>query len=300
MGRVGLALITAILAVSTSSVFIRFAQAGAPSLVIAALRLSFATLLLAPIALTRHRAELRNLTRVDVSLGLVSGLFLAVHFGTWISSLEFTTVASSVVFVSTGPLWVALLSPVLLDERLRRAALFGLVLAFIGGTIVGSSDACTWKSGLQCPDLARVMQGRAMWGNFLALVGAWAVSGYLIIGRKLRAKISLIPYIFIVYGMAAIGLIAAMFMAGESPFGHPMSAYFWIFLLAAFPQLIGHSTYNWALRFIPASLVAITTLVEPIGSAILAYLILRETPTNGVLLGGVLILSGIYLTSRST
>jgi drug/metabolite transporter (DMT)-like permease len=139
-----------------------------------------------------------------------------------------------------------------------------------------------------------------MWGNFLALVGAWAVSGYLIIGRKLRAKISLIPYIFLVYGMAAIGLIAAMLMAGESPFGHPTSAYFWIFLLAAFPQLIGHSTYNWALRFIPASLVAITTLVEPIGSAILAYFILREMPTNGVLLGGVLILSGIYLTSRST
>jgi drug/metabolite transporter (DMT)-like permease len=139
-----------------------------------------------------------------------------------------------------------------------------------------------------------------MWGNFLALVGAWAVSGYLIIGRKLRAKISLIPYIFVVYGMAAIGLIAAMFISGESPFGHPASAYFWIFLLAAFPQLIGHSTYNWALRFIPAWLVAITTLVEPIGSAILAYFILRETPSHGVLFGGVLILSGIYLTSRST
>jgi drug/metabolite transporter (DMT)-like permease len=300
MGRVGLALITAILAVSTSSIFIRFAQAGAPSLVIAALRLSFAALLLAPIALTRHRAELQNLTRADVSLGLVSGLFLAVHFGTWISSLEFTTVASSVVFVSTGPLWVALLSPVLLNERLRRAAILGLVLAFIGGVIVGLSDACTWTNGWQCPDLARVMQGRAMWGNFLALVGAWAVSGYLIIGRKLRAKISLIPYIFIVYGMAAIGLIAAMLMAGESPLGHPAQAYGWIFLLAAFPQLIGHSTYNWALRFIPAALVAITTLVEPIGSAILAYFILRETPSSGVLFGGALILSGIYLTSRST
>jgi drug/metabolite transporter (DMT)-like permease len=299
-GKIGLALITAILAVSTSSVFIRFAQADAPSLVIAALRLTFATLMLAPIALTRHRAELRTLTRRDLSLGLVSGLFLAVHFGTWITSLEFTTVASSVVFVSTGPLWVALLSPFLLDERLRRAAILGLALALLGGAIVGLSDACTWKNGFQCPDLALVLQGRAMWGNFLALVGAWAVSGYLIIGRKLRAKVSLIPYIFIVYGMAAIGLSAAMFMAGETPFGHPTPAYFWIFLLAAFPQLIGHSTYNWALRFIPAALVAITTLVEPIGSAILAYFILRETPTNGVLVGGALILSGIYLTSRST
>ena len=294
------ALLTAILAVSTSSVFIRFAQQDAPSLVIAALRLTFATLMLAPIALTRPRAELLNLTRGDLSLGLVAGLFLAVHFGTWISSLEFTTVASSVVFVSTGPLWVALLSPVLLNERLKRAAIVGLALALIGGAIVGLSDACIWKNGLQCPDLGRVLQGRAMWGNFLALAGAWAVSGYLIIGRKLRTKISLIPYIFIVYGMAALGLIAAMFVSGESPLGHPASAYFWIFLLAAFPQLIGHSTYNWVLRYIPAALVAITTLVEPIGSAILAFFILRETPSNGVLVGGALILSGIYLTSRST
>ena len=100
--------------------------------------------------------------------------------------------------------------------------------------------------------------------------------------------------------MAAVGLIAAMFVSGESPFGHPASAYFWIFLLAAFPQLIGHSTYNWVLRFIPAALVAITTLVEPIGSAILAFFILRETPSNGVLVGGALILSGIYLTARAT
>ena len=296
---VPLAMFTAILAVSTSSVFIRFAQRDAPSLVIAALRLTFATLILAPLALTRHRQELRSLTRSDVLLGLVSGLFLAVHFATWISSLEFTTVASSVVFVSTGPLWVALLSPFLLNEHLSHVAMVGLSLAFVGGSLVGLADACTWNAGLQCPDIARVLQGRSMWGNFLALVGAWAVSGYLIIGRKLRAKISLIPYIFIVYGMAAAGLIVAMFASGETPWGHPLPAYFWIFLLAAFPQLIGHSTYNWVLRFIPASLVAITTLVEPIASAILAYFILRETPASGVIIGGALILSGIYLTSRS-
>ena len=296
---VPLAMFTAILAVSTSSVFIRFAQRDAPSLVIAALRLTFATLILAPLALTRHRQELRSLTRSDVLLGLVSGLFLAVHFATWISSLEFTTVASSVVFVSTGPLWVALLSPFLLNEHLSHVAMVGLTLAFVGGSLVGLADACTWNAGLQCPDIARVLQGRSMWGNFLALVGAWAVSGYLIIGRKLRDKISLIPYIFIVYGMAAAGLIVAMFASGETPWGHPLPAYFWIFLLAAFPQLIGHSTYNWVLRFIPASLVAITTLVEPIASAILAYFILRETPASGVIVGGALILSGIYLTSRS-
>jgi drug/metabolite transporter (DMT)-like permease len=294
------ALLTAILAVSTSSIFIRLAQADAPSLVIAALRLTCATLLLAPLALARHSAEIKSLTRTEFILGAISGFFLAVHFATWISSLEYTTVASSVVFVSTGPLWVALLSPVLLNERLTRAALFGLSIAICGGTIIGLSDACEWNSGLQCPELGQVMQGRAMWGNFLALAGAWTVSGYLIIGRKLRMKLSLIPYIFVVYGMSAVALIVIMFAAGYSPLGYPPQTYGWIFLLAAFPQLIGHSTYNWVLRYIPATLVAIITLVEPIGSAILAYFILRETPSNGVQLGGLLILVGIYLASQTS
>jgi drug/metabolite transporter (DMT)-like permease len=292
------ALLIAILAVSTASVLIRFAQADAPSLVIAALRLTCATLLLAPLALTRHRAELRGLRRGEIVLGVASGIFLAIHFATWISSLEYTSVASSVVFVSTGPLWVALLSPILLNEQLTHTAIFGLVLAILGGTIIGLSDACTWDKGLQCSELGQVMQGRAIWGNFLALTGAWTVSGYLIIGRKLRTKLSLIPYIFLVYSMSAIALIVLMVAAGQSPLGYPLHTYGWIFLLAAFPQLIGHSTYNWVLRYIPATLVAIITLVEPIGSAILAYFFLRETPPREVLLGGLLILVGIYFASR--
>lgn len=293
------ALLTAILAVSTSSIFIRFAQADAPSLVIAALRLTCATLLLAPLVWTRHREELQTLGRNEIIPGALAGIFLAVHFATWISSLEYTSVASSVVFVSTGPLWVALLSPVLLHERLTRAVMIGLAMAVLGGIIVGVSDACTWDAGPQCPELDQIMEGRAMWGNFLALAGAWTVSGYLMIGRKLRTKISLIPYIFLVYGMSAIALIVLMLASGHSALGYPARTYGWIFLLAAFPQLIGHSTYNWVLRYIPATLVAITTLVEPIGSAILAYFVLRETPSNGVLFGGLLILLGIYLASRS-
>lgn len=291
-------LTTAILAVSTSSIFIRFAQEDAPSLVIAALRLTFATLLLAPVVWSRHREELKSLTRNELLLGLVSGSFLAVHFATWISSLEFTSVASSVVFVSTGPLWVALLSQVFLGERLERSALLGLGIAILGGTVIGMSDACRWDRGLICPDLVQVMQGRTMWGNFLALAGAWTVSGYLIIGRKLRAKMSLLPYIFLVYGISAAVLIFFMLASGESPSGYPVRTYGWIFLLAFFPQLIGHSTYNWVLRYIPATLVAIITLAEPLASAILAYMVLSEVPSRAVLLGGLLILAGIYLSSR--
>lgn len=293
-------LLIAILAVSTASIFIRFAQAdGAPSLVIAALRLTFATLLLFPLALTRRRSELGALSRREILPGALSGIFLAIHFATWISSLEYTSVASSVVFVSTGPLWVALLSPLLLKERLSRAAIVGLGLALLGGTIIGLSDACAWENGLRCPDLSQIMQGRAMWGNFLALAGAWAVTGYLIIGRKLRTRMSLVPYIFVVYGMAALVLIAIMFAAGKSPLGFALGTYAWIFLLAAVPQLIGHSTYNWALKYMPAAFVAVTTLGEPIGSAILAFIILGERPAPLTIVGGGFILAGIYLAAKT-
>ncbi len=297
--RISLSLLTAIAAVSTASILIRFAQTDAPSLVIAALRITFASLVLAPIALTRHRGELKSLTRRELLLGLLSGVFLAVHFATWISSLEYTTVASSVVFVSTGPLWVALVSPMILKEHLSRAALVGLGLALLGGTIVGLSDACVWDHGLvACPSLSTALHGRAIWGNFLALIGAWAVTGYLVIGRKLRAKMSLVPYVFVVYGMAAIVLVAVMFATGESPLEYQPITYGWIVLLALVPQLIGHSTYNWALRYLPASLVATANLGEPIGSAILAYFILQETPTALTIFGGIFILTGIYLASR--
>ncbi|MDP1715917.1 MAG: DMT family transporter [Anaerolineales bacterium] len=292
------AIIFAILAVSTASIFIRFAQiGGAPSLVIAALRLTFATIILTPVALTQHKDEIKRFTRNEILLGAFSGIFLAVHFATWISSLEYTSVASSVVFVSTGPLWVALLSPMLLKENLARTAMIGLALSVVGGAIIGLSDACIWDGGLSCPALQNILQGRAMWGNFLALVGAWSVTGYLIIGRKLRARMSLVPYIFLVYGMAAMALTVIMFVSGNSPFGFTPQIYGWILLLAAIPQLIGHSTYNWALKYLPATLVAITTLGEPIGSAILAFFILDETPTLATIFGGVFILTGIYLSS---
>ena len=296
-----LLLLVAIVAVSTASLFIHFAQAeGVPSLVIAAIRLTAATLILAPIAWFRHRAELMHFTRRDLVVGAISGFFLAIHFATWISSLEYTSIASSVVLVSTGPLWVAILSPLFLNERLTRITIFGLVLALVGGTVIGLSEACITQNGLQCPQLSQALQGRAMWGNFLALCGALAVSGYLLIGRKVRASqsASLIPYIFLVYGTAAVVLMVFMFAAENTPLGYSSAAYGWIFLLAVVPQLIGHSTFNWLLKYLSATMVAVTTLAEPIGSAVLAYIFLKESPSRAVLIGGALIFTGIFLISR--
>ncbi len=253
---VTIAILGGILAVSTASIFIRFAQQDAPSLGVAAYRLALASLILAPLAWTRYRAELRSLTRREVWLGLLSGFFLALHFATWISSLEYTTVASSVVLVTTTPLWVAWLSPLILREPNGKTVVIGMLLALAGGAIVGISDSCTWQAGLVCPPLATFVRG-----------------------------------------MAAIVLVIILGISGQPAFGYQPLTYLWLLLLALVPQLLGHSTFNWALRYLPASLVSITLLGEPIGSTILAYLILKESPTALKIIGAVLILAGIYVAS---
>jgi drug/metabolite transporter (DMT)-like permease len=293
-----MALGIAILAVSTASIFIRLAQQDAPSITIAALRLTFATLVLAPITLVRNRAELGSLKQKQLVLALISGAFLAAHFATWITSLEFTSVTSSVVLVSTGPLWVALLSPLVLNERLGPGAVVGLGLALVGGLVISASGSCSWQAGLHCSGLNTTPQGTNLWGNLLALLGAWAVTGYLLIGRRVRSEMSLAPYVFLAYGSAAIVLLITAILTHSLVLDLPAQTYLWIILLALVPQLIGHSTYNWALRYLPAAAVAVTTLGEPVGSAVLAFFILHERPGSLVLVGAVLILAGIYVAVR--
>ena len=291
--RLFVVLACGILAVSTASILIRAVRDdGVPPLVIAAYRLTFAALILTPIVLHSRRAELRRLTRRDWQWALFSGFFLALHFATWISSLFYTTVTSSVVLVTTGPIWVALLSWLIWRERMTRPIVIGLIIAVVGGILVGFSDS----EGLG-------LGGTQLWGDFLALAGAWFVAGYLLIGRQLRNRMSLLTYIYIVYGSAALWLIALAALSGASftqqangqPY--PASAYVWMLLLAILPQLVGHSSYNYALRFLPPTYVAIVSLAEPIGSAILAFVLLQEVPPPLTIFGAIVILIGIGIAS---
>jgi drug/metabolite transporter (DMT)-like permease len=142
-------------------------------------------------------------------------------------------------------------------------------------------------------------KGEAFLGDILAVIGALMAALYVIIGRKLRTGMSLIPYIFVVYGMAAIVLILIMLVAGDSPFGYPVQAYVWMILLGLIPQLLGHSSFNWALGYLSAAYVSITLLGEPIGTTILAYFLLNETPSGLEIFGAILILSGIFIASQS-
>jgi drug/metabolite transporter (DMT)-like permease len=288
-----------ILVVSTASVFIRFAQEEASSIVIAAYRLTVAALILLPVTLLNAREELFHLGRKQWLLIGLSGLFLALHFATWISSLEFTTVASSVVLVTTTPLWVALLSPVVLRERPTRAVAIGMMVALAGGVMVGLSEACDLgPNSLNCPPLSVFFQGSAVWGNFLALAGAWMAAAYLLVGRWLRPTLSLVVYIFTVYGTAALVLLVMALFSGQPLVGFSAPIYVFLLALAVGPQLLGHTSFNYGLRYLSASFVAVALLGEPIGSIILALVLLKEMPSPLEIIGGAIILSGIYLASR--
>ncbi len=275
-----------LIAMSFASILIRYAQTdGVPSLFIAAGRLTAAALILTPFALSRHWAVLRMLRRGDLLLAGTSGALLALHFATWIASLEYTSVLVSVVLVSTSPLWVALLEWVFLRARLRPLVIAGLVVAILGGVFIGLAGGSTMTGS--DPTL----------GGALALTGAVAIALYLVIGRKLRARLPLLPYIWLVYGCAAVALLLAVAVTGTSVTGYSTQSYVWILLLALLPQLIGHSSLNYALRYLSATFVSIVTQMEPVGSALLAFVVFREQPAPLQIAGSAAILAGILLAT---
>jgi drug/metabolite transporter (DMT)-like permease len=291
------ALAVGVAAASTASIFVRYAQGYAPSLVIAAYRMALATLVLLPVVLTRGRASLRAMAWRQIWLSALSGVFLAVHFATWITSLQYTSVASSVVLVSTAPLFVALLSPSVLHETISARQVAGLGLALLGTLAIGLNDACSWEAALRCPSAAQLVAGGAAKGDLLALVGALAVACYMLIGRALRSDVPLLPYISLTYGSAAVTLLGTVLILRLPMAGYPAAAYGWFALLALLPQLVAHSTYNWALRYLSAAYVSVSLLGEPVGSTLLAFVLLGERPGPLKLVGGVMILVGIVIAS---
>ena len=284
--RLLLSLFMGIVAVSFASILIRFAQgAGMASLSIAAWRLIFASTILLPYAWATRRHEIRDLSGREWMLLVASGLFLGLHFATWIASLGYTSVASSVVLVSMGPVFVGLGSWLLLRERPGALLVAGIVLAAAGSVVISWGD---------------LDQGRdQLVGDLLALAGAIFVAGYLMIGYRVRARRSLTTYIALVYGVAMVALVSIVLLAGQPMFGYPLDAYGWVLALALGPQIVGHSTLNWALRYLSATFVAIVTLAEPIGSGILAYVLLGEAVGWPTAIGGAMVLAGIYVASRA-
>lgn len=291
-----LALALGVIFVSTASILIRFAQAEASSIVISAARLLIASLVLIPIALWRYRDEFSKLAKSDVLKACLSGLFLALHFSLWISSLQLTSVASSVVLVTTTPLWVAILSPLILKESIRPSVIVGLLVSLVGGIIVGLGNSCELNGGnFVCRDA--LFSGEGMFGNLLALMGAWMAAGYMLMGRQLRKKLSTIPYTTLVYGVAAVILLVVVIIRREPVFSYSPEIYGWLLALGILPQLLGHSFFNWSLKYVSAAYVSLSLLGEPIGTIILAFIFLKESPTLLEGVGAILILIGIVIGS---
>ena len=246
----------------------------------AAWRLVLASAILVPIALAH--GTLRALKRRDLALGVLRGAALAVHFVLWISSLGNTSVASSVLFVSTHPIFVGVGGALFLGERINRSLAIGIAVTLAGGILVGFGD----------------LHLGAWTGDLLALGGGLFAAVYFLIGRRLRPHVSLVDYTAITYGTAAVLTLAACLVFRIRLVGFAPPTYLWLALLAIGPQLIGHGTFNWALRHLPAAKVSIFILGEPVGAAVLAYLVFGETLTWLGALGAAIILAGITISLR--
>ena len=279
-----LLLAVGVLAIATAAIFIKLSEDAAP-IVIAAARLTISAVLLLPIAALRG-GGVTSVSAIHHWPHIVlAGTFLAAHFFFWITSLRHTSVVSSVVLVTTNPIFTGVASYFLFREPITRGLTIGILLAIIGGGVIAVADADRDQGSL--------------YGNILSLCGAMTASSYFLVGRSVRRHVDTIHYILPVYGIAAVLLCIGVVATGQPVLGLRPTTYLYFLLLAAVPQLIGHSIFNWALRYMTATMIAVCILGEPIGATILAATLLEESISDGQAIGGGLILTGIYLASRS-
>jgi drug/metabolite transporter (DMT)-like permease len=276
-----------ILAISTAAPLIKLLP-HVPALVVAAYRLAFAAIALVPVGYIQARTQPVHLVRWRWWVIIAAGIFLALHFTAWITSLRYTSVASSVTLVTLNPLFLALACYLLWDERLTWWLGLGIVLAITGSLCIVWSDA-------QEPATAF---GSALFGDGLALCGALMASAYLLCGRVVRPYMALSIYVGLVYTCAALVLILSCLLYGLPLQGYSGQTYLLLALLALIPQVVGHTILNWALAHLSPTLVALAILGEPVGATFLAFVFLGE-PVSGLQgIGAVLILSGIALGQR--
>jgi drug/metabolite transporter (DMT)-like permease len=283
---VGLVLLVGVLAASTAALFIRLAYEAEGSgsvglgLLLAAVRLTVASLVLLP-----AWWGLRKAPRGAGAMGyaVLAGIFLGLHLALWIISLAYTSIVASATIVTTNPIWVALFLWLWRGERPSRLTAAGIVVAISGGTLIAVGDAGGASAGT-----------RPLLGDLLALGGALTVSLYLILGREAQHRgLGLGQYVATAYVVGALTLLPAPLLLGSGYSGWPAEVYLYGILLAFIPQLVGHSSFNWAVRWVSPTLVALVILAEPVGGSILGYLVFGEVPGALVLAGAAVLLVGV-------
>jgi len=268
-----------LIAVSVSSILIKLCDA--PALVIATYRLTIASVFYLGYTGIKQGKFWRTFTRGQLKTILISSIFLTIHFSTWITSLKYTSVASSVILVQSAPIFVAFGSFIFLKERPSGLLLLGAVIALFGSIMISILDYTSDKD--------------AMTGNLLAIGGAIGAAGYLLSGRKIRSQINIFSYVSAVYSLTAVALMIMAILNGASFFKFSTEVYLLFLAIAIFPQIIGHTTLNWALKYFSATAISIAILAEPIGASIMAVFVLGEQLTVVKIFWGIVILIGVLI-----
>jgi len=272
----------AVVALSFPAIFIRFADTDA--LAISFLRFFFAALILWPLFGWKVPGAWRSLDVIDRWRVISAGTFLGIHMFSWVAAVNATTIASAAFLIILQPLIVAVLGHFLLKERINSWVVWAVGLTIIGTALINSGDLQFGPSYLR--------------GDFLAIIGAAFAAFYLLAGRSVRQKIDIMPYITLIYTIAAFVLLPICLIMRTPLFGLTNEAYFWILMLALVPTLIGHSTFNWALRYLKAFTVNISLVVEPIGATLMAWFFFKEQPSAMLYPGAALLISSLFLAFR--
>lgn len=279
--RAFLAIAIAMVSISFASIFTKWSDS--PPFIIAGYRLALTCAMLLPVmVLTGGFSELKSFNRKEILLILLSGVALAFHFGLWITSLTLTLVATSVILVTSHPIFVAGVSHFVLKERVKKMAAVGIAVAFSGVVLISISD---YSAG-----------GGRLLGDFLAFIGGICAGVYFLSGRVARKSIALTPYAFSVYGLSALLLLVSAAILGNRVVVTSTHELTLFLLMAIIPTIGGHTMFNYALKKLPAHIVATGVLGEPVGASILAYLLLpQEVPGLWIIVGGVLVVGGLYV-----
>jgi drug/metabolite transporter (DMT)-like permease len=268
----------AMLAVGWAAIFIRWCE-GLHPLLIAFYRMAWAAVIILPFSLSRPRKTFSGIVIRDMLIMLAVGFVLALHFASWITSLFYTSVASSTVIVTTQPIYVVILTVIFTSEKVGRLSIFAILIALAGAIIVGWGDMQFTRDHII--------------GDLLALVGAICAAIYIFIGRIVRQRVDNTAYIQIVYGSSAIFLLFMVLIFANFRFAFPIRFHIWMFMLGLVPTAFGHTLYNWALKRIRAYIVGTSILGEPLGASFYAWLIFGETPTLTTYIGALFIFTGI-------
>ena len=276
-------IVVGVIGISLSSIFVKYSSA--PSAVTAAYRLLWTILLMSPVTFGSReiRQELLQLSRRNLLLSILSGVFLAFHFTLWFESLRYTSVASSTTIVCTEVIWVSLGYALFLKGRMSLRAILAIAVTLLGSVMIALADSS--------------VGGAHLYGDILSLLAAITVAAYVLLGRVVRETVSTTVYTFTVYSSCAVVLLCFCLFQGNPLFGYGISGVTVGLLLAIFSTILGHSIFSWCLKYFSPSFVSASKLCEPVVAAVLAGFLFGETPSALQLTGGALILGGVLYYS---